>query len=149
MRENFSAKIGTINQSSASRQTSYALHTHASSRSYITSIILLLSEVGKKRCFVSVRKSWNVSPQISSSFANKFSKLLLVEDQKHITLAPVVQTLHSPIHPINHYLVHNYYRQQLHYPLDGDLSCAYRYPPFQQLGLGILCSICMFLSLRF
>ena len=53
--------------------------------------------------------------------------------------------LYSPIHPINHYLVHNYYGHQLHYPLDSDLSRAYPYPPFQQLGLAILFHMYVFI----
>ena len=51
VKENFSPKIGTIYQSSASRQTSCALHTHASSRSYVTSIISLLG------------LTWSTSPE--------------------------------------------------------------------------------------
>ena len=37
-------------------------------------------------------------------------------------LAPVVQTLDSAIHRINHYSVYKYYGNQLPYPLDSDLS---------------------------
>ena len=36
--------------------------------------------------------------------------------------APVVQTLDSAIHGINHYPADKYYRNQLCYPLDSDLS---------------------------
>ena len=38
------------------------------------------------------------------------------------TLAPVVQTLDSAIHRINHYQVDEYYGNQLRYLLDSDLS---------------------------
>ena len=37
-------------------------------------------------------------------------------------LARVVQTLDSAIHQINHYLVDKYWKNQLHNPLDRDLS---------------------------
>ena len=37
-------------------------------------------------------------------------------------LAPVVQTLDSAIHRINHYPADKYYASQLRYPLDSDLS---------------------------
>ena len=36
--------------------------------------------------------------------------------------APVVQTLDSAIHRINHYPADKYYANQLRYPLDSDLS---------------------------
>ena len=49
-----------------------------------------------------------------------------------IILAPVVQTLDSTIHRINHYPADKYYGNQLRYPLDGDLSGGYRYPTFEQ-----------------
>ena len=39
-----------------------------------------------------------------------------------ILLAPVVQTLDSAIHRINHYPADKYYANQLRYPLDSDLS---------------------------
>ena len=39
-----------------------------------------------------------------------------------IQLAPVVQTLDNAIHRINHYPADKYYRNQLRYPLDRDLS---------------------------
>ena len=39
-----------------------------------------------------------------------------------IQLAPVVQKLDSAIHRINHYPADKYYRNQLCYPLDSDLS---------------------------
>ena len=38
------------------------------------------------------------------------------------TLAPVVQTLDSTIHRINHYQVDEYYGNQLRHLLDSDLS---------------------------
>ena len=40
----------------------------------------------------------------------------------HIILASVVQKLDSAIHQINHYPTDKYYGNQLHYPLDSDLS---------------------------
>ena len=39
-----------------------------------------------------------------------------------IDLAPVVQKLDSAIHKLNHYPVDKYYKNQLRYPLDSDLS---------------------------
>ena len=51
-------------------------------------------------------------------------------------LAPVVQTLDSTIHRINHYPADKYYGNQLRYPLDSDLSGGQRYPTFEQPGPG-------------
>ena len=51
-----------------------------------------------------------------------------------ILLAPVVQTLDSGIHRINHYPADKYYGNQLRYLLDSDLSCGQRYPTFEQPG---------------
>ena len=48
--------------------------------------------------------------------------------------APVVQTLGSAIHRINHYPVDKYYGNQLRYPVDSDLSGGQRYPTFEQPG---------------
>ena len=48
--------------------------------------------------------------------------------------APVVQTLDSVIHQINHYPAYKYYGNQLRYPLDSDLSGGLRYPTFEQPG---------------
>ena len=42
--------------------------------------------------------------------------------EEHIHLAPVVQKLDSAIHRINHYPVDKCWGNQLHYPLDRDLS---------------------------
>ena len=44
--------------------------------------------------------------------------------------APVVQTLDSAIHRINHYPVDKYQENQLRYAVDSDLSGGQRYPPF-------------------
>ena len=41
---------------------------------------------------------------------------------RFILQAPVVQTLDSAIHRINHYPADKYYANQLRYPLDSDLS---------------------------
>ena len=51
-------------------------------------------------------------------------------------LAPVVQTLDSGIHRINHYPADKYYENELRYPLDSDLSGGLRYPTFEQPGPG-------------
>ena len=53
-----------------------------------------------------------------------------------IVLAPVVQTLDSAIHRINHYPGDKYDGNQLRYPLDSDLSSGWRYPTFEQPGPG-------------
>ena len=42
--------------------------------------------------------------------------------QYHYLQAPVVRTLDSAIHQINHYPVDKYCWNQLRYPLDSDLS---------------------------
>ena len=51
-------------------------------------------------------------------------------------LAPVVQTLDSAIHWINHYPLDNSIGFASVYPLDRDLSGGQRYPSFEQLGPG-------------
>ena len=53
-------------------------------------------------------------------------------------LAPVVQTLDSAIHRINHYSADKYYKNQLRNPVDSNLSNGSRYPPFEQMGPGRL-----------
>ena len=55
-----------------------------------------------------------------------------------ILLAPVVQTLDSAIHWINHYPLDNSIGFARVYPLDSDLSGGQGYPSFEQLGPGIL-----------
>ena len=52
--------------------------------------------------------------------ANREIKRLVYANKK--VQAPVVQTLDSAIHRINHYPADNYYGNQLRYPLDSDLS---------------------------
>ena len=52
-------------------------------------------------------------------------------------LAPVVQTLDSAIHWINHYPLDNSIGFASDYPLDSDLSGGQRYPSFEQLGPGV------------
>ena len=46
--------------------------------------------------------------------------------------APVVQTLDSAIHRINHYPGDKGQENQLYYPLDRDLSKGQHYPAFEQ-----------------
>ena len=52
-------------------------------------------------------------------------------------LAPVVQTLDSAIHWINHYPLDNSIGFDSVYPLDSDLSGGQRHPSFEQLGPAI------------
>ena len=49
-------------------------------------------------------------------------KEVLIFRPKDELLAPVVQTLDSTVHRINHYPADKYYGNQLRYPLDSDLS---------------------------
>jgi len=51
-------------------------------------------------------------------------------------LAPVVQTLDSAIHWINHYPLDNSIGFTSVYLLDSDLSGGQRYPSFEHLGPG-------------
>ena len=55
---------------------------------------------------------------------------------KSEALAPVVQTLDSALHRINHYPADKYQGKQLRYPLDSDFSGGQRYPTFEQPGPG-------------
>ena len=59
------------------------------------------------------------------------SQVLTLTDDS-IDLAPVVQTLYSAIHWINHYPLDNSIGFASVYPLD--LSGGQRYPSFEQLG---------------
>ena len=52
----------------------------------------------------------------------KHGPLFQVSHLWDISQAPVVQTLDSAIHRINHYPADKYYGNQLRYPLDSDLS---------------------------
>ena len=52
-------------------------------------------------------------------------------------LAPIVQTLDSAIHRINHYPADSVIGFPNTYPLDSDLSGGKRYPTFEQLGPGL------------
>ena len=47
---------------------------------------------------------------------------------------PVVQTLDSAIHRINHYPADSVIDFRNTYPLESDLSGGYRYPTFEQPG---------------
>ena len=51
--------------------------------------------------------------------------------------APVVQTLDSAIHQINHYPAHKYYGNQLRYPVDRFLFSGQCYPTFEQPGQAV------------
>ena len=48
------------------------------------------------------------------------------------SVAAAVQTSDSANPPINHYPAAKYWGNQLHYPLDEDLSGGQRYPAFEQ-----------------
>ena len=56
------------------------------------------------------------------------------ENENVPVLAPVVQTLDSAIHWINHNPLDNSIGFARVYPLDSDLSGGQRNPPFEQLG---------------
>ena len=60
-----------------------------------------------------------------------------------IDLAPVVQTLDSAIHWINHYTLDNSIGFASVYPLDSNLCGGQRYPSFEQLGPGtpVVCKV--------
>ena len=62
--------------------------------------------------------------------------LLSAEPLSENSLAPVVQTLDSAIHWINHYPLDNAIGFASVHPLDSDLSGGQRYPSFEQLGPG-------------
>ena len=55
-------------------------------------------------------------------------------DEDNFLQASVVQTLDSAIHRIEHYPADKYKRNELLYPMDGDLSNEQSYLPFEQLG---------------
>ena len=60
--------------------------------------------------------------------------MFFIAQKKVIDQAPVVQTLDSAIHWINHYPLDNSIGFASVYPLDSDLSGGQRYPSFEQLG---------------
>ena len=71
------------------------------------------------------------------SFGAVFESSSITEEELRIPiLAPVVQTLDSAIHWINHYPLDNLIGFASVYPLDSDLSGGQRYPSFEQLGPG-------------
>ena len=74
---------------------------------------------------------WLTNPNIQPLHSNLVRKTLLKEIE---FLARVVQTLDSAIHRINHYPADKYWRNQLRYSVDSDLSVGQGYPPFEQLG---------------
>ena len=75
------------------------------------------------RPIITLFKSWYIGwDPVQGCFADRLNQ------------AAVVQMLNSPIHRINHYPADNYLGNQLHYPLDRDLSIGQCYPPFEQLG---------------
>ena len=57
-----------------------------------------------------------------------------------VHLAPVVQTMDSTVHRINHYPADKHQQKKLSYPVDSDLSSGQRYPAFEQLEPGPGCS---------
>jgi len=59
------------------------------------------------------------------------------QDTTHLmNLAPVVQTLDSAIHQINHYPADSVIDFPTTYAMDSDLSGGLRYPTFEQPGPG-------------
>ena len=78
---------------------------------------------------------------IQQSLNCAFKSLKQSHNTKHIkgypkNLAPVVQTLNSAIHWINHYPLDNSIGFASVCPLDSDLSGGQRYPSFEQLEPG-------------
>ena len=63
--------------------------------------------------------------------------MYVVQQVMFTLLAPVVQTLDSAIHWINHYPLDNSIGFASVYPLHSDLSGGQRYPLFEQLGPGV------------
>ena len=57
--------------------------------------------------------------------------------QGFILQAPVVQTMDSAVHRINHYPADNSIGFASVYLLDSDLSGGQHYPSFEQLGPGV------------
>ena len=70
--------------------------------------------------FSIIYESINQKPKTKNqkpSFLHKYVYLFIYQ-------APIVQTLDSAIHRINHYPAEKYYGNQLRYPLASDLSCG-------------------------
>ena len=70
-----------------------------------------ISELERAKSKILERKAagpYNISPEVI----------------KRCDMAPVVQSLDSAIHRINHYPADKHYGNQLRYPLDSDLSCG-------------------------
>ena len=78
-----------------------------------------------------VSQNINLLPTKVSSTLNKFP-----DTGPSVGQAPVVRTLDSAIHWINHYPLDNSIGFASVYPLDSDLSGGQRYPSFEQLGPG-------------
>ena len=60
--------------------------------------------------------------RMDNNFLKWISQAIRGDEAWRTLLAPVVQTLDSAIHRINHYPADKYYGNQLRYPLDSDLS---------------------------
>ena len=73
-------------------------------------------------------------PWSAPSWLRKILNLTLLFFLVGISLASVVQMLHSAIHRINRYPKNKYHENQLRYPLCTDLSSRKGYPPSEQLG---------------
>ena len=66
--------------------------------------------------------SWSIS-EILKAFKKTRSRVLSgFKNSRNKLLPPVVQKLDSAIYRINHYPTDTYYRNQLRYPVDSDLS---------------------------
>ena len=71
--------------------------------------------------YIKKKKQSTHSKLYSNSQLNKSNLYKCTNDKEQ---APVVQTLDSAIHRINHYPAGKYYGNQLRYLLDSDLSAG-------------------------
>ena len=79
------------------------------------------------------RAEWGYQALFSCCSSTKAGVAILFNNNFSFQ-APVVQTLDSAIHWINHYPLDNSIGFASVYPLDSDLSGGQRYPSFEQLG---------------
>ena len=99
--------------------------------------------IGKEIKFRLSSCNWSIQRFKRTMMENKWHFRLLnnlvstrIAEKTHedIPQAPVVQTLDSAIHWINHYSLDNSIGFASVYPVDSDLSGGQRYPSFEQLG---------------
>ena len=89
-----------------------------------TSIPAVQERVAKLQGMLHATETWINSGRLGLWHWPFCTFIFLLKSRLAVNQAPVVQTLDSAIHRINHYPADKYYGNQLRYPLDSDLSAG-------------------------